>query len=73
MVFARPCQVDQFKKKYLAELDGRREAWEPINKSARRGKVTLLCSSRDQAHNIAVAGGTRADDPGKPFGTGIDP
>jgi len=31
------------------------EAWEPILKAAKRGKVTLLYSSHDTEHNNAVA------------------
>lgn len=37
--------------RYFAELDGKREAWEPIG----RGGVVLLFSARNAEHNNAVA------------------
>lgn len=50
-----PSKWDKFRQKYFAELDTRPEAWQPIAKAARRGRVTLLYSSRDSEHNNAVA------------------
>ena len=44
-----------FCERYFAELDSNPRAWEPIVKAARRGRVTLLYSSRDTVHNNAVA------------------
>ena len=44
-----------FCDRYFAELDSNPRAWEPIVKAARRGRVTLLYSSRDTVHNNAVA------------------
>lgn len=44
-----------FQKRYFAELDQKREAWEPILEAARRGNVTLLFGARDAEHNNAVA------------------
>jgi uncharacterized protein YeaO (DUF488 family) len=46
---------DEFQKRYSEELDQRSEAWEPIVQAARRGRVTLLFSSKDVEHNNAVA------------------
>ncbi|HEX5430348.1 MAG TPA: DUF488 family protein [Bryobacteraceae bacterium] len=50
-----PSKWEAFQRKYFAELDTRPEAWEPILKAARRGRVTLLYSSHDTEHNNAVA------------------
>ena len=46
---------EEFRRRYFAELDGRREAWEPIREAARGKTVTLLYSSHDTEHNNAVA------------------
>ena len=45
----------EFQRKYFEELDAIPEAWEPILKAAKHGKVTLLYSSHDTEHNNAVA------------------
>lgn len=50
-----PAKWDEFQRKYFAELDTRPEAWEPVLKAARRGRITLLYSSHDTEHNNAVA------------------
>lgn len=50
-----PEKWDEFKRRYVEELNAHREAWEPILEAARRGPVTLLFSSRDTEHNNAVA------------------
>lgn len=44
----------EFQRRYVAELNERPEAWQPILAAARRGPVTLLYSSRDTKHNNAV-------------------
>ena len=44
-----------FRTRYFRELDSRPEAWRPIVTAARRGTVTLVYSSRDTAHNNAIA------------------
>jgi uncharacterized protein YeaO (DUF488 family) len=44
-----------FCDRYFSELDSKTRAWEPIVKAARRGRVTLLYSSRDDVHNNAIA------------------
>ena len=51
----RPKKWKDFQKRYFAELDQKREAWEPILEAARRGNVTLLFSARDAERNNAVA------------------
>lgn len=50
-----PSRWQGFKRRYFAELDKKREAWEPILEAARRGNVTLLFGARDAEHNNAVA------------------
>lgn len=51
----KPEKWKDFQKRYFAELDQKREAWEPILKAARRGNLTLLFSARDAERNNAVA------------------
>jgi uncharacterized protein YeaO (DUF488 family) len=50
-----PAKWDAFRARYFRELDARPDAWEPIAAAARRGRVTLVFSSRDTVHNNAVA------------------
>lgn len=50
-----PEKWTEFQRRYRAELDAAPEAWEPLAKAARHGKVTLLYSSHDTGHNNAVA------------------
>jgi uncharacterized protein YeaO (DUF488 family) len=46
---------EDFRRRYAEELDANPGAWEPLLDAAGRGTVTLLYSSRDTAHNAAVA------------------
>jgi uncharacterized protein YeaO (DUF488 family) len=50
-----PKKWQEFRRRYFAELDSNQAAWEPILKAARKGRVTLVYSSRDMEHNNAVA------------------
>jgi len=50
-----PAKWKEFQKRYVAELNANPAAWEPLLAAARRGAVELLYSSRDTAHNNAVA------------------
>ncbi len=50
-----PAKWNEFRKRYDAELDRHPDAWEPILKAARRGKVTLVYGAKDEEHNQAVA------------------
>ncbi len=50
-----PEKWDEFQRRYARELDCRPAAWEAILNAARHGRVTLVYSSRDTAHNNAVA------------------
>ncbi|HUA84689.1 MAG TPA: DUF488 family protein [Bryobacteraceae bacterium] len=45
----------EFRRKYFAELEQRPQAWAPILEVAKKGRATLLYSSRDSKHNNAVA------------------
>jgi uncharacterized protein YeaO (DUF488 family) len=44
-----------FRRRYFGELDAHGEAWEPLLKAASAGRITLVYSARDRAHNNAVA------------------
>lgn len=50
-----PEKWSEFRRRYFAELNQRKEAWAPILEAAERGAVTLLYSSHDTEHNNAVA------------------
>ncbi|MDP2605956.1 MAG: DUF488 family protein [Deltaproteobacteria bacterium] len=51
----KPERWTVFQTRYFAELDQKREAWEPMLQAARRGNVTLLFGARDAERNNAVA------------------
>jgi uncharacterized protein YeaO (DUF488 family) len=50
-----PPKWPEFRRRYVAELDARPAAWEPLAAAARQGRLTLLYSSRDRERNNAVA------------------
>jgi uncharacterized protein YeaO (DUF488 family) len=50
-----PEKWKEFRRRYFNELDANQQAWEPILKAGRRGRVTLIYSSHDAEHNNAVA------------------
>lgn len=50
-----PAKWAEFRRRYVAELDARPEAWRPLADAADAGDVTLLYSARDREHNNAVA------------------
>jgi uncharacterized protein YeaO (DUF488 family) len=49
-----PLKWNEFQKKYRAELSDNPDGWKPILEAAKRGRVTLLYSSRDTEHNNAL-------------------
>jgi uncharacterized protein YeaO (DUF488 family) len=49
-----PRKWSEFRKRYTAELDGNRTVAALLG-AVRRGRVTLLFSTKDPDHNIAVA------------------
>ena len=46
---------DEFLKRYFAELQDKREIWNPLVERAQKGSVTLLYAARDKEHNNALA------------------
>jgi uncharacterized protein YeaO (DUF488 family) len=50
-----PEKWEDFKQRYVAELEKIRDVWKPLLDAAHRGTITLLYSSHDQEHNNAVA------------------
>ena len=50
-----PGKWTEFKKKYWAELDGRRIQLEKLARDAKRRRITLLYSAKNTEHNNAVA------------------
>ena len=50
-----PAKWDEFQKRYRDELTKNAETWKPILEAVRKGRVTLLFSSRDGEHNNVVA------------------
>jgi len=50
-----PAKWPEFKRRYFKELDGKQEAVEQILSRAKNGAVTMLYSSKDEAHNQATA------------------
>ncbi len=50
-----PAKWGEFQKRYRDELNRNLEAWQPILEASRKGRVTLLFSSRDAEHNNVVA------------------
>lgn len=49
-----PAKWDEFRRRYVAELETNSDAWQPIVEAARHGTVTLIYSSHDTQHNNAV-------------------
>ncbi len=51
----QPEKWEEFQRRYAAELDAKKESWEPLVEAARRGDVTLLFAAKDREHNNAAA------------------
>lgn len=49
-----PAKWQEFRRRYVAELDAHPSAWQPLADAALAGELTLLYSSRDREHNNAV-------------------
>ncbi len=49
-----PAKWEEFRRRYVTELDAKQQAWKPLVDAAASGDVTLLYSSRDREHNNAV-------------------
>jgi uncharacterized protein YeaO (DUF488 family) len=50
----RPERFQEFRRRYMDELQGRRERLAELRGSARRGTLTLVYSAADSEHNNAV-------------------
>jgi uncharacterized protein YeaO (DUF488 family) len=50
-----PAKWEEFRRRYVAELERNRDTWKPILDVARKGTVTLIYSAHDQEHNSALA------------------
>lgn len=48
-----PAKWDEFRKRYLAELKGNKEAVTTLKQQLKKGAVTLVYGARDQEHNEA--------------------
>jgi uncharacterized protein YeaO (DUF488 family) len=49
-----PEKWPEFERRYHAELERNREAWEPLLQAAKEGPVTLIYSAHDEERNSAV-------------------
>ena len=50
-----PERWTEFQRRYFAELDHNPGTWQPLLHAATKGDITLVFSSREPAHNNAVA------------------
>lgn len=49
-----PDRFDEFRRRYIAELDGRRPVLTSLRRWAREGTLTLVYAAHDTEHNDAV-------------------
>jgi len=49
-----PLKYDEFKKRYIKELESKSEILERIRKQAEKETITLLFSAKDTEHNNAM-------------------
>jgi uncharacterized protein YeaO (DUF488 family) len=49
-----PAKWEEFRKRYLAELDANPDAIAELRRKAREGPVTLVYAARDEHHNGAL-------------------
>jgi uncharacterized protein YeaO (DUF488 family) len=50
-----PEKWNEFRQRYFAELDSKRDAWTPLVEAARRGPITLVYGAHDAEHNNGAA------------------
>jgi uncharacterized protein YeaO (DUF488 family) len=50
-----PRKWKEFQRQYFAELDKKRQSWEPLLAAACEGDIALVFAARDTEHNNAVA------------------
>jgi uncharacterized protein YeaO (DUF488 family) len=46
---------NEFRQRYFAELDSKRDTWTPLVEAARQGPITLVYGAQDAEHNNGVA------------------
>lgn len=61
-----PAKWPEFQRRYRDELRSQGAALQPLRAAARRGRLTLVYSSRDAGHNNAVALKQILEGKGKP-------
>jgi uncharacterized protein YeaO (DUF488 family) len=49
-----PARWEEFRRRYVAELEARPQTWQPLLEAAIAGDLTLLYSARDRDRNSAV-------------------
>lgn len=49
-----PGKWEEFRRRYLSELESHPQALQPIQQAIRKGPVTLVYSAKDPKHNNAV-------------------
>ncbi len=49
-----PHRWEEFRRRYIAELDESPDAWRPLRDAAQCGDLLLLYAARDRTHNNAV-------------------
>jgi uncharacterized protein YeaO (DUF488 family) len=49
-----PEKWDEFRRRYVGELQAKSNLWEPLVARAARHQITLLYAARDEEHNNAV-------------------
>lgn len=49
-----PAKWNEFQRRYGAELQSKRETWQPLLDAAHQGTVTLVYGAKDSEHNDAV-------------------
>lgn len=49
-----PARWEEFRHRYISELAGKKELLDDLRELARKGRLTLVYSAHDEAHNQAV-------------------
>jgi uncharacterized protein YeaO (DUF488 family) len=49
-----PARFDEFRRRYIAELEAQETKLRELRRRARAGTLTLVFAARDEAHNDAV-------------------
>jgi uncharacterized protein YeaO (DUF488 family) len=62
---------NEFRRRYMKELDANPDAWAPLLEASRHGTVTLLYSAHDLEHNGAVVLGEYLGERGQAGGPAV--